>query len=79
MYTSHFSDLSSREHVLLTHGDSMLLEDISEDFSVVSMCGHVAVGIAHKTKPIYGVQFHPETDLTENGPKMIANFLFKVC
>ena len=27
---------------------------------------------------MYGVQFHPEVDLTENGMKMIHNFLFGV-
>lgn len=28
---------------------------------------------------IYGVQFHPEVDLTVNGKQMFSNFLFKIC
>lgn len=28
---------------------------------------------------IYGVQFHPEVDLTTNGMAMFANFLLKIC
>jgi anthranilate synthase component 2 len=33
------------------------------------------MGIKHKTMPIYGVQFHPESILTEEGIKIIENFL----
>jgi anthranilate synthase/aminodeoxychorismate synthase-like glutamine amidotransferase len=33
------------------------------------------MGLKHKAKPIYGLQFHPESILTEHGKKMIANFL----
>jgi len=33
------------------------------------------MGIRHKTLPIEGVQFHPESFLTEEGSKLIANFL----
>ena len=33
------------------------------------------MGIEHKEKPIYGVQFHPESIDTENGKKLIDNFI----
>ncbi len=33
------------------------------------------MGIRHKTMPIEGVQFHPESFLTEEGPLLIENFL----
>ena len=33
------------------------------------------MGIRHKSLPIEGVQFHPESFLTAEGPKMLANFL----
>ena len=36
--------------------------------------GHV-MGFRHKTLPIHGVQFHPESIATEHGHAMIANFL----
>ena len=35
----------------------------------------VIMSIRHKTLPIEGVQFHPESVLTEHGHKMLANFL----
>jgi anthranilate synthase component II len=33
------------------------------------------MGIAHKTLPIWGVQFHPESILTKAGKDLLANFL----
>lgn len=33
------------------------------------------MGLMHKKLPIHGVQFHPESILTENGMKMLENFL----
>ncbi len=35
----------------------------------------VVMSLRHKTLPIEGVQFHPESVLTEHGHKMLANFL----
>lgn len=35
----------------------------------------VLMGVRHATHPVWGVQFHPESILTENGSAMLANFL----
>ncbi|MER1966885.1 aminodeoxychorismate/anthranilate synthase component II [Castellaniella sp. GW247-6E4] len=33
------------------------------------------MGVAHKTQPVYGVQFHPESILSEHGHAMLRNFM----
>jgi anthranilate synthase/aminodeoxychorismate synthase-like glutamine amidotransferase len=35
----------------------------------------VIMGLRHRTLPIEGVQFHPESLLTPNGPDLLSNFL----
>ena len=37
--------------------------------------GGVIMGLQHRTAPVYGVQFHPESVLTEGGYRMLGNWL----
>jgi Anthranilate/para-aminobenzoate synthases component II len=39
--------------------------------------GGVIMALQHTTAPIYGVQFHPESVLTEGGYRMLGNWLEK--
>lgn len=73
-----FNGLHKTETVLLTHGDSVSEATVAPDFKVMAKSGHHVAGICNENRKLYGVQFHPEVDLTTNGTKMFENFLFKV-
>ena len=40
-----------------------------------SLDDDVVMGLRHRTLPMEGVQFHPESVLTPDGPHLVANFL----
>ncbi|MEE3345626.1 MAG: anthranilate/aminodeoxychorismate synthase component II, partial [Chloroflexota bacterium] len=33
------------------------------------------MGVRHKENPVEGIQFHPESIMTENGKELLSNFL----
>jgi anthranilate synthase component 2 len=37
--------------------------------------GRVTMAVAHRDRPLHGVQFHPESILTEHGEQLVRNFL----
>jgi anthranilate synthase/aminodeoxychorismate synthase-like glutamine amidotransferase len=49
---------------------------VPADFEVSAWTAEDEImGIRHKSWPLHGVQFHPESFLTLEGPKLLANFL----
>eukprot|EP01129_Flabellula_baltica_P006133 TRINITY_DN2269_c0_g1_i1.p1 TRINITY_DN2269_c0_g1~~TRINITY_DN2269_c0_g1_i1.p1 ORF type:complete len:620 (+),score=121.01 TRINITY_DN2269_c0_g1_i1:429-2288(+) len=72
-----FEGLSTIERVLLTHGDSIV--DVPEEIQSIASSRHAISGIKHVRKKQYGIQFHPEVDLSVNGIEMFKNFLFTIC
>ena len=49
---------------------------LSPDFEMTAWTAEEEImGVRHKTWPLHGVQFHPESFLTLEGPKLLANFL----
>ena len=60
-----------------TRYHSLIVQEPLPD--VLDATAHTAegelMGLRHRTLPIYGVQFHPESILTEHGKALLANFL----
>ncbi len=72
--TGLFADLPSPFTATRYH--SLIVDEIPADLIVNATAPDGSVmGFRHKTLPIHGVQFHPESIATEHGHAMLANFM----
>jgi GMP synthase (glutamine-hydrolysing) len=63
--------------VWMSHGDRV--SSIPKEFNILAHTDSAPyAAIAHETKNIYAIQFHPEVTHTINGNKIIENFLFNI-
>ncbi len=70
--------LSEKEKVWMSHGDTVFA--LPPDYEALAHTENCPVAaFRHKQKPIYGLQWHPEVIHTENGMRMLRNFIFQVC
>jgi len=71
-----FEGTPEKQIALMTHGDTVT--KLPEGFDLDATSDGLTAAISNVGKKMYGVQFHPETDITEHGSQLISNFLFKV-
>lgn len=72
--TGIYEDLPNPLQVMRYH--SLVLEKLPESLEITGATPEkVVMSFRHKTLPITGVQFHPESILTPNGLQMLANWV----
>jgi GMP synthase (glutamine-hydrolysing) len=73
-----FDNVSLESKVWMSHGD--YLTELPNGFDIIAKSDHSPIGaVADESLKIYGVQFHPEVVHTDEGRKIIHNFLFDIC
>ncbi|MGW1681762.1 aminodeoxychorismate/anthranilate synthase component II [Saccharopolyspora sp. NPDC002376] len=63
--------IATRYHSLIVRADS-----IPDDFEITAKTASgIVMGMRHRELPVEGVQFHPESVLTDGGHRMLANWM----
>jgi para-aminobenzoate synthetase component 2 len=71
-----FKDLKSPFRATRYHSLVIETPDFPNDLTITATTeSDVIMGVKHKAAPIEGVQFHPESVLTEGGHRLLANWL----
>ena len=64
--------------VWMSHADQV--SKLPKNFKIIASSQNSKfAAVENKLKNYYGVQFHPEVTHTENGKKLISNFIFLIC
>jgi len=61
---------ATRYHSLIVDRDTL-----PPTLEITAEAEGLIMGLRHRQRPVYGVQFHPESILTEHGKRMLKNFL----
>jgi len=57
---------------------SLMVDDktLPSDFNIDALAGNIIMGISHRKYPLFGLQFHPESILSEHGLSLLGNFIY---
>ena len=78
LLTKNFFNKYNSKKVWMSHADQV--SKLPKNFKVIAASVNSKFAIVeNKIKRFYGVQFHPEVTHTENGKKIISNFVFLIC
>ena len=76
--TSIFNGFDEKNDFLMSHFDKVT--EVPSGFEVISSTDTTPISAMQNIdKNIYGVQFHPEVENSNNGIQIFRNFLFKIC
>ncbi len=73
-----FDGLADRETVWMSHGDHVDRPPTGFEITASTVSAPV-VGMQHRERRLYGIQFHPEVSHTVSGGEILRNFLYGVC
>ena len=74
----NFFNKQKSKKVWMSHADQV--SRLPKNFKVIASSTNSKFAIVeNKLKRFYGIQFHPEVTHTENGKKLISNFIFLIC
>lgn len=74
--TEVFDGLPSPLEVMRYHSLAVIPETLNSELRITAQTSDgVIMGISHVTLPLWGVQFHPESVMTQGGHRMLANWL----
>ena len=64
--------------VWMSHGDKVV--ELPDDFELIAETDNCPIaGMAHKEKPWFGIQFHPEVTHTLQGKRIFEHFVLEIC
>lgn len=73
-----FEGLGDQMQVWMSHGDQLSV--MPPDFHVIGRTNTAPyAAIAHNSKSIYGIQFHPEVTHSPQGRQLIGRFVLNIC
>ncbi len=72
-YVALFKDIPNEFSATRYH--SLIAEELPSCLEINCMCNDEIMGIQHKSLPVFGIQFHPESCQTEFGVNIIKNFV----
>jgi anthranilate synthase/aminodeoxychorismate synthase-like glutamine amidotransferase len=71
-----FKDIPNTFEATRYHSLVAMEDDFPEDLTITAKSKNgLIMALEHREYPIFGVQFHPESIVTEHGLKMVENFL----
>ena len=78
LLTKNFFNKQKIKKVWMSHADQV--SKLPKNFTVIASSTNSKFAIVeNKLKKFYGIQFHPEVTHTENGKRLISNFIFLIC
>ena len=73
-----FKDIKLPLTVTRYHSLIVSKDDFPDELEITAETSdNVIMGIKHKIYPIYGLQYHPEAELSEEGHKILKNFILE--